>query len=187
MKKTIRIESIRKAKRVLKEANDLPLDDIEWTYQGQPITVVAPTVTGMKNTDLIDLAQGSAPLQIEYVQQQILALPSEDRKMLSDEHHTFDELYSYRMAYNALLFNSWAKQGLYDVQKSWRHSDGNPCFGGGWFIVVATTPFGQVSNHYKSEFWDLFAVPVVELSPEYDGHTPEQALDRLMKSARMGA
>lgn len=33
--------------------------------------------------------------------------------------------------------------------KSWRHHDGEKCFGGGWFIVTTRLPTGQVSNHYQ--------------------------------------
>ena len=96
-----------------------------------------------------------------------------------DEHHSIDELYEYRMLYNALAANEWARHGTYPVVKSHLHSDGEPCFGGGWFIVVATLPTGQVSNHYRDEFWDLFSVPEAALPPEYDGHTPAVAAQRL--------
>lgn len=95
-----------------------------------------------------------------------------------DEHHTMAEVYDYRMLYNAHAAAGWWALGI-PVVKSWHHSDGEPCFGGGWFIVTATLPTGQVSNHYRAEFWDLFAVPGVDLPPEYDGHTPQVAADRL--------
>lgn len=98
----------------------------------------------------------------------------------SDGYHTFGELYQYRMLYNALAANEWATHGTYPVVKSWKHSDGEPCFGGGWFIVVMTLPAGQVSNHYASKHWHLFAVPEVDLPPEYDGHTPADAAERLL-------
>lgn len=97
---------------------------------------------------------------------------------LSDGYHTHKELYEYRRVYNALLFNEWAKQGLYDVHKSKWHSDGELCFGGGWFIVVAQLPAGQISNHYKLEHWDDFQIPDVVLPNDYDGHTPAIALER---------
>ncbi|WP_336513387.1 hypothetical protein [Mycobacteroides franklinii] len=97
----------------------------------------------------------------------------------SDGHHTFAELYHYRMLYNALLFNEWAAQGRYGVHKSKRHSDGEECFGGGWFIVSAQLPNGQVTNHYKLEFWDLFVLPERELAAEWDGHTPQVVAERL--------
>lgn len=96
----------------------------------------------------------------------------------SDGYHTFDELYRYRMLYNAHAAHGWVKQG-YPVVKSWRHSDGEECFGGGWFIVTAQLPTGQVSNHYESKHWKLFSVPVVTFAPEWDGHTPQEAAERL--------
>lgn len=98
-----------------------------------------------------------------------------------DEYHTMKELYEYRMLYNAHAAHGWVWQGI-PVVKSWKHSDGELCFGGGWFIVSAQLPTGQVSNHYKAEFWDLFDVPEVELPPEYDGHSPKDAADRLFKA-----
>jgi hypothetical protein len=109
--------------------------------------------------------------------------PSEITGETSDGYHTFNELYAYRKAYNALLFNEWAARGLYDVHKSWRHSDGEPCFGGGWFIVVAQTPTGQISNYYQTDDWSLFQVPERERGAEWDGHTPQIALERLLMFA----
>ena len=97
----------------------------------------------------------------------------------SDGCHTFNELYDYRRVYNAALFNEWASQGKYDVHKSWKHSDGKDCFGGGWFIVVAELPTGQVSNHYEAQYWDNFVIPSKDTANEYDGHTPKQALSRI--------
>lgn len=104
----------------------------------------------------------------------------------SDGYHTFNELYEYRKAYNALAFNEWARQGCYDVHKSRQHSDGEACFGGGWFIVVAETPAGQISNHYKDADWNLFHLPERERGNEWDGHTPQVALSRLLKLADAG-
>lgn len=96
----------------------------------------------------------------------------------SDGYHSFDELYEYRMLYNAHAAHGWRAAGV-PVVKSWRHSDGEECFGGGWFIVTAELPAGQVSNHYASEHWGLFKVPEVEFAPEWDGHTPADAALRL--------
>ena len=107
---------------------------------------------------------------------------------LSDGYHTYDELYEFRKMYNAVLFNAWAKNEgwngqvnpKYSVHKSWKHNDGELCFGGGWFIVSAMLPTGLISNHYKAEDWDLFQVPEVEKALyEFDGHTPQDVLIRL--------
>jgi hypothetical protein len=101
---------------------------------------------------------------------------------ISDGYHTFDELYEFRMIYNAVLFNEWYKTGRYEVYKSKRHHDGNLCFGGDWFIVVAILPTGQISNHYEMKDWDLFQIPEYEKSIEFDGHTPQDVLKRLKKT-----
>lgn len=106
---------------------------------------------------------------------------------LSDGYHTFSELYDYRMIYNALIVNSYAKQGLYNCHKSKRHSTKEECFGGGWFVVMMTLPTGQVSNHYEMKYWDLFHCEEREFADEWDGHTPQQAFERMVQFARMEA
>lgn len=127
---------------------------------------------------------------------------------ISDGWHTFDELYEIRKAYNVALFNEWAKdyndaikpyktipiaqlhpeirqmlrtiKPKYNVHKSKKHYDGEDCFGGGWFIVVAILPTGQISNHYKLEDWDLFKIPETEKALyEFDGHTTIDVINRL--------
>lgn len=105
-----------------------------------------------------------------------------DPRRISDGYHTFDELYEYRMAYNAAAFNAWADADVVPVYKSWKHHDGELCFGGGWFVVVAVLPTGQITNHYPAKDWDNFRIPEVERAThEYDGHTPHDALMRLLR------
>jgi hypothetical protein len=102
----------------------------------------------------------------------------------SDGYHTFNELYEFRKAYNAALFNEWASTGKCSVHKSWRHNDGELCFGGGWFIVVAVLPQGQISNHYEAKDWDLFKVAETDKALfEFDGHTGIDVIARLMSYA----
>lgn len=128
---------------------------------------------------------------------------------ISDSEHTFNELYEIRLAYNVALFNDWAKTyneiiysfkdvndkemhpevktylknltPKYNVHKSWRHYDGELCFGGDWFIVVANLPNGQISNHYYKTHWDKFKIPEVEkaLYP-FDGHSTKDVIERLI-------
>lgn len=133
-------------------------------------------------------------------------LPSEEKGNVSDGYHSFNELYEFRKVYNAALFNEWANSipdeivgkneyaqfvvkynpafdgniVRYNVHKSWRHYDGELCFGGGWFIVSALLPSGQISNHYKAEDWYLFNIPETHKALfEFDGHTPQDVLNRL--------
>jgi len=97
----------------------------------------------------------------------------------SDGYHTFKELYEFRKIYNAVLFNEWTSGGKYQIHKSKKHSDGEECFGGGWFIVMATLPTGQISNHYELKDWDLFECEERELADKWDGHTSQDVLTRL--------
>jgi len=99
---------------------------------------------------------------------------------LSDGYHSFDELYYFRMMYNAMLVSEWNKQGIYETNKSKRHHDGELCFGGGWFIVTAMTPFGLISNHYDEKYFHLFDCEETETSiHEYDGHWAHDVTERL--------
>jgi hypothetical protein len=107
---------------------------------------------------------------------------SEITEGISDGYHTFRELYEFRKIYNAALFNEWAKLNKYNVHKSIRHYDGKLCFGGGWFIVVAILPAGQISNHYEIKDWDLFNIPETEKATyEFDGHMPQDTIIRIKK------
>lgn len=63
--------------------------------------------------------------------------------------------------------------------KSHRHYDGEECFGGGWFIVMAELPTGQISYHYENRHWELFNIPELDTAWEWDGHTPNEADDRI--------
>lgn len=118
-----------------------------------------------------------------------------DISQLSDGYHTFGELYEFRKAYNAALFNEWGsnykfnknkdfshQKKHYNVHKSWKHHDGELCFGGGWFIVCAKLPSGLISNYYKAEDWDLFKIPEVDKALfVFDGHTGSDVIERLLK------
>lgn len=130
--------------------------------------------------------------RLECLQDELLWIKGEggDISKISDGYHSFEELYEFRKAYNAALFNVLANDvyggyggsnlNPYGVHKSWRHNDGELCFGGGWFIVVATLPGGQISNHYKAGDWDLFQIPEEPTAKHpFDGHTGKDVIERL--------
>lgn len=100
---------------------------------------------------------------------------------IRDGYHSFNELYEFRKLYNAAIFNEWAKNGV-KIEKSYRHNNGELCFGGGWFIVIAETKHGQISNHYESKDWDLFQCKAVEIPTIiWDGHTSKDVVNTLNK------
>lgn len=123
--------------------------------------------------------------------------PKFNGEKISDGWHSFEELYEFRKIYNAALFNLWAlhfgnkvfdtADGVavntkYSVHKSWKHEDGEWCFGNEkkWFIVSAMLPTGLISNHYKAKDWDLFKIPEVKKALfKFDGHTSADVLTRL--------
>lgn len=64
--------------------------------------------------------------------------------------------------------------------KSKRHDDGTMY--NGMFIVGIETPRGQATYHYDIDpYWDMFDVKELEYAPKWDGHTPDEAIERIGK------
>ena len=65
--------------------------------------------------------------------------------------------------------------------KAWKarkHHDGSMY--DGMFIVGIETPEGQATYHYDIDpYWDMFNCKELERAPEWDGHTSEQAIERI--------
>ena len=94
----------------------------------------------------------------------------------SDGYHTFNELYHHR----AVLFSVIVKAFPDRAWKSRKHHDGSMY--DGMFIVGIQTPDGQATYHYDIEpYWDMFECKELEYAPEWDGHTPAQAITRIGK------
>lgn len=102
----------------------------------------------------------------------------------SDGYHTFNELYHHR----AVLFSVIVKAFSDKAWKSLQHHDGTMY--DGMFIVGIDTPEGQATYHYDIDpYWDMFECRELERAPEWDGHTPAQAIERIRKlePVRQGA
>lgn len=112
-------------------------------------------------------------------------------KDISDGYHTIGDLYDHRLALTVALCHSikWVNE-MYVMNdmvdsddaycyKSKLHSDGTMF--DGMFIVVIETEDGQISYHYNLEHWDKFKIEEKEMANEYDGHTPEMCIERLLK------
>ena len=100
---------------------------------------------------------------------------------ISDGYHTFNELYDHRAALTAALFKSLPSDTVY---KSKKHHDGTMY--DGMFIVGANLPgIGAISYHYDLDpWWDVFNIREVENAPEWDGHTPNDVIERLKAYAK---
>ena len=94
---------------------------------------------------------------------------------LSDGYHTFNGLYRQRM----VLFAAMVKAYKDRAWKSLRHEDGEPCFGGGWFIVGIDTPEGSYTYHYETKDWFAFDCVELPVGKHWDGHT-EDDVTRLL-------
>ena len=94
----------------------------------------------------------------------------------SDGYHTFNELYHHRAVLFSVIVNNYKDLAW----KSVRHHDGTMY--DGMFIVGIDTPDGQATYHYDiNSYWDMFKCRVREFAPEWDGHTPAQAIERIGK------
>lgn len=94
---------------------------------------------------------------------------------MSDGYHTFNGLYYQRMVLFAALVNAHKDKAW----KSWKHEDGELCFGGGWFIVGIDTPEGSYTYHYEEKDWNRFDCVELSVAKHWDGHT-EEDVTRLM-------
>ncbi len=104
-------------------------------------------------------------------------LPAVDVKIdgnTSDGYHTFNELYHHR----AVLFSVIVKAFPERAWKSRKHHDGTMY--DGMFIVGIDTPQGQATYHYDIDpYWEMFACRELDHAPEWDGHTPAEAIARI--------
>ena len=98
---------------------------------------------------------------------------------VSDGFHTFNGLYEQRM----ILFAALVKAYRDRAWKSYRHEDGEYCFGGGWFIVGIDTPNGSYTYHYENKYWDMFDCVDLPRAKHWDGHTEADAETRLLSLA----
>lgn len=93
---------------------------------------------------------------------------------ISDGYHTFDELYDHRVR----LFSSLMRAYPHLSWWSEKHHDGTAW--DGWIIAGIDTPAGTVSYHLPvSEIKHLPIIAALPVGKEWDGHTPNDVLERL--------
>ena len=109
---------------------------------------------------------------LEAARKQVRA--EKDPGEVSDGYHTFNELYHHR----AVLFSVICNERPELAWKSKRHHDGSMF--GGMFIAGLNTPDGPATYHYTIDpYWDMFRVKELDRAPEWDGHTPAEAIMRI--------
>jgi hypothetical protein len=99
-----------------------------------------------------------------------------DTNLISDGYHTFGELYEHRITLYIALCRKLPKDRVWRTQT---HSDGSVLKG--WFVLGVDYKAGeQITYHLPMSKWQEtdFAETLVK-SPEYDGHTSKDVLQRL--------
>jgi len=113
-----------------------------------------------------------------------------DANLVSDEYHTFGELYDHRVTLFIALCRSqeiinadWDDFSV-EVWKSKRHSDGELCFGtGNQFVLGIGKENGkQITYHIPIARWsECDFAKTLNKAPVFDGHTSEDVLERLSR------
>lgn len=114
-----------------------------------------------------------------------------------DGYHTFNELYEHRIqlwitlceAINSMVSAAKmydpleaARRGIIiPVWRSKNHSDGEPSFGGEWFLLGIGKEKGrQITYHLPIDRWDETGfAETLDRAPEFDGHTSDDVINRL--------
>ena len=93
-------------------------------------------------------------------------------KRTQDEYHTMDELYTHRnmlfLALTRILPGAWYSNIHHDRTQY-----------AGWFIAGIPTQHGMITYHCPNSLLPLAGGEMLECAPEWDGHTPDDVLNRL--------
>jgi len=96
----------------------------------------------------------------------------------SNDHNAFDELYDHCCTLFALICADHPEIAW----KSLKHPDGTTY--NGMFICGLLTPYGQVEYVMNVEpYWNMIQAQELPTAPDWDGHTPKMALERIAQMA----
>lgn len=100
---------------------------------------------------------------------------AKDMGEVSDGYHTFNELYAHRVRLFSTLMNAFPNLSWW----SRKHSDGEEWEG--WILAGIDTPDGAATYHLpESEIENLPADTEIDAGKEWDGHTADDVLNRLL-------
>lgn len=114
-----------------------------------------------------------------------------EEMQVSDGYHTMDEVYDHRIGLFMalaklqsglnLIAKEMGKTSLNDVWRSKQHEEGGDEMHKGWFVMGINKEKGkQINYHLPIALWEETSwAETLDHAPEWDGHTPEEALQRL--------
>lgn len=137
--------------------------------------------------NVVEVGHADPPMKNEDFHLMKFEIDGAEDMECSDGYHTFGELYEHRITlFIALCKSTLAMASVVGevilASAAWRsklHSDGSNW--DGWFILGIGKEKGkQITYHLPISKWDEteFA-ETLEKAPEWDGHTPEDVLERL--------
>ena len=103
-----------------------------------------------------------------------------DTNQISDGYHTFGELYEHRIRLWIELCKVIAS--IKPVWLSLKHSDGSEMQG--WFLLgIGKVKGFQMTYHLPEKYLGELAgnprIEILDIAPEWDGHTPADVIERL--------
>lgn len=113
-----------------------------------------------------------------------------DTNLISDGYHTFSELYDHRINLFIALCKMMMDRDGYEeeygtketsIWKSKLHNDGSEMEG--WFIMgIGDIPGKMITYHLPNSKWgDCKRINTLDKAPEWDGHTSDDVLKRLLR------
>lgn len=144
------------------------------THLVVPDEQTAPVVRAMADI-AADTIQQDLPATIEAKGIKI-QLPAGTRTgEVSDGYHTFDDLYAHRCRLFVALMRAYPNKSFW----SRKHSDGSSFEG--WVLAAIRTRAGWVTYHLpESEVPNIVMIREEEFGKEWDGHTSDDVLERLL-------
>lgn len=105
-----------------------------------------------------------------------------EEMQVSDGYHTMDELYEHRHRLWITICRVLTRDDIgWNIWRSLFHNDGTTYKG--WFILGINESTGQqITYHLPMKHWnETDFAKTLEKAPLWDGHTPEDVLNRLYK------
>lgn len=135
-----------------------------------------------KKIIVTDVKISESEMHVNRLRKTIVLYGFEDMEA-SDGSHTFDELYRHRYQLFIVICQLLLNDGGVGP-KPWRsklHADGTMY--DDYFLLGINQKAGeQISYHLPMEYWDKTeGIEWIDNAPEWDGHTPQDVLDRLEK------
>lgn len=124
-------------------------------------------------------------MKLEESINQLIKSSDADTNLISDGYHSFKELYEHRIHLFIALCNVIENHcDFTDLPTVWRsklHSDGS--LYPGWFILgIGQNQGEQITYHIPEKYWgEIECRHTLDRAPEFDGHTSQDVLNKLME------